>query len=244
MVNEIQSQRLYNFKLKAISEETYEELLWTMVEETLVCSAHDIDHVRRVYKLALKIAANYDAVDYEVLIPATLLHDLGRRVEDQDPTGKTDHAMVGSAMAHDILERMGIEPEIVSKIQAAIETHRFRSDRVPGSLEAAILFDADKLDAIGAVGIARSYMLAGQEGSKLYREVDLEAYGPDNLTDNGRIMRLEAHAPNIEYLLKLKHIPDRLMTEAAKKIAVERAAVMKAFFYALDHEMGMIGDND
>lgn len=225
-------------EIKGITEQQYEDLLWMMVEEALSCSAHDIDHVKRVYKLALQIAGHYPEVNYEVLIPAVLLHDIGRREEDLDLTGKTDHAMVGAAKAREILERMEIRDEVIHEIQKAILTHRFRSGRGPASLEAAILYDADKLDAIGAVGIARTFMMAGQEGAKLYRKVDLEAYTAENLTENGRILNLEDHAPNVEYAVKLKHIPERLITEVGRALARERAAVMKDFFDALDREMG------
>ena len=224
-------------ELKSISESQYEELLWMMVEDALSCSAHDIDHVRRVYKLALKIASYYPQVNYEVLVPAVLLHDIGRREEDLDLTGSTDHAVVGAVRAREILERMGIRLEIIEEIQKAIVTHRYRSGKRPSSLEAAILYDADKLDAIGAVGVARTFMMAGQEGAHLYRKVDLESYASENLTENGRIINLEAHAPNVEYLIKLRRIPERMMTEVGRAMALKRAGVMKAFFDALDHEM-------
>lgn len=225
-------------EIKGITEQQYEDLLWMMVEEALSCSAHDIDHVRRVYKLALQIAGNYPEVNYEVLIPAVLLHDIGRREEDLDLTGKTDHAIVGAVKAREILEHMEIREEIICEIQKAIVTHRYRSGQGPASLEAAILYDADKLDAIGAVGIARTFMMAGQEGARLYRKVDLEAYTAENLTENGRILNQEAHAPNVEYRIKLKHIPERLITEAGRALARERANLMKDFFDALDREMG------
>jgi uncharacterized protein len=225
-------------EFKGITEQQYEDLLWMMVEEALSCSAHDIDHVRRVYKLALQIAGNYPEVNYEVLIPAVLLHDIGRREEDLDLTGRTDHAVVGAVKAREILEHMGIREEVICEIQKAIVTHRYRSGRSPASLEAAILYDADKLDAIGAVGIARTFMMAGQEGARLYRKVDLETYTAENLTENGRIQNQEDHAPNVEYMVKLKHIPDRLITEAGRALAHERANLMKDFFDALDREMG------
>lgn len=224
---------------KHMTEANFEELLWAVAEEILSCSAHDMDHVRRVYQLALEIAAHYSEVDYGILIPAVLLHDIGRRHEDQDPTGQIDHAKLGAAMAREILERMQCKPEVVSGVCTAIESHRFRSGSVPSTLEAEILFDADKLDAIGAVGVARAFMLAGQEGSKMYRHVNSDAYEADNLTENGRIMRLEAHAPNVEYDVKLKHIPERLMTEKARQMAFERMAVMKIFFDALEREIGI-----
>lgn len=224
-------------EIKSISESQFEELLWLMVEDALSCSAHDIDHVRRVYKLALKIASFYPEVNYEVLIPAVLLHDIGRREEDLDLSGNTDHAIIGAVKAREILERMGIRMEIIEEIQKAIVTHRYRSGQRPSSLEAAILYDADKLDAIGAVGIARTFMMAGQEGAQLYRKVDLETYTSENLTENGRILNLENHAPNVEYLVKLKRIPERMITEVGRTMALKRAGIMKAFFDALDSEM-------
>lgn len=227
----------YLTHISGMTESQFEELLWTMVEEALSYSAHDMDHIKRVYRLAIQIASHYPDVNYEVLVPSVLLHDIGRRIEDQDPSGQTDHAVVGSVMARDILKRMEMREDVVCAVQEAILTHRFRSGSRPATLEAAILYDADKLDAIGAAGIARTFMMAGQEGSRMYKHVDLEAYGEENLTEHGRILNLEDHAPNVEYLVKLKHIPERLMTPVARQMALGRAELMRIFFEALDHEL-------
>lgn len=223
---------------EGLTEKDYEDLLWMMVEETLSCSAHDLDHIRRVYKLAMSIAAQYPQVKYDVLIPAVLLHDLGRRAEDQDLTGRTDHSIVSAVMAGEILGRMTFPKEVIAEVQDAIRSHRYRSGCRPETLEAAILYDADKLDAIGAVGIARTFMMAGQEGARMYRRVDLESYTAQNLTDHGRILQQADHAPNVEYLIKLRQIPDRLLTSAGRAMAQERASLMKLFFDALDKEIG------
>ena len=76
-----------------------------IVEKELSCSAHNLDHVMRVYKLSLLLAKDEDNVDFDVLIPAALLHDIARVKESKDKTGKTDHAILGSDMAEKIFRK-------------------------------------------------------------------------------------------------------------------------------------------
>jgi uncharacterized protein len=200
-------------------------------------AAHDADHVMRVCRLCVFLAQDQKDIDMDVLIPAALLHDIARRLEDEDPTGKTDHALVGAAMAEKILLDLGYEQELVAKIKRCIASHRFRSGLSPDSIEARILYDADKLDVIGAVGIARSYMLAGRHGERMYRDVPLEQYLQENIEENGRIKDTAKHAMNLEFELKLKYIPDKLFTAKARELARERIAFMQNFFAVIRQEI-------
>ena len=109
----------------------------------------------RVYRNAMVIAADDPTVDIDILLTAVLLHDIARVKEDQDNTGKTDHAIVGAEMAEIILKKLNYPPEDIEKIKHCIQTHRYRTSSPPASKEAKILFDADKLDLLGALGIAR-----------------------------------------------------------------------------------------
>jgi uncharacterized protein len=107
-------------------------------------------------------------------------------------------------------------------------------------VEAKILFDADKLDALGAVGIARCFMIAGQYGQRIYSNVPLKKYVNDNVA--GRKTRIQLkdiskHSPNLEFELKLKHVPKRLYTRKAKEIAEQRLAYMEDFFNRLKAEV-------
>lgn len=212
-----------------------------IVKKELSSSAHDLEHTFRVLKLAKKIAEKEGKVNMEVIELAALLHDIARVKEDSDKTGNTDHAVLGAEMARKILSDLGYPNETVDAVCHAIRTHRFRGENVPETIEAKILFDADKLDAIGAVGIARAYMIAGERGEPLYMEAsDLDAYKKENLVGgklNGRIKDISKHSVNIEYETKFKKIPDRLFTETARKIAKDRLEFMAQYFGRLKKEI-------
>lgn len=214
----------------------YKEIM-DIVKEKLTCSAHNLDHVFRVYNLCLLIAKHEEGVDLDILIPAALLHDIARVEESEDKTGEIDHAVLGSEIAEGILKTLGYEEEKIKKIKHCIVTHRFRTGNEPGIIEAKILFDSDKLDAIGAIGIARTFMLAGQVGQRLTVHKDLDKYLSSNTVENGRIKDLSNHTPFIEYEVKLKRIPNKLYTKKAKEIGKERLEVMETYFATLKAEM-------
>ena len=211
--------------------------LLNLVQDKMSYAAHDLDHVLRVYQLAMFLAEDEKKVDRNVLIPAVLLHDIARRLEDEDPSGKTDHALLGAAMAGKILREQGYNEQLIPKIKDCIASHRFRSGSPPSSLEAKILYDADKLDVIGAVGIARSYMLAGRHGERMYLDIALAEYLEQNVGENGRIKDVAQHAANLEFELKLKHIPDKLFTAKDKALAKQRLDFMQSFFEVLKQEI-------
>jgi len=166
-----------------------------IVQDKLTCSAHNLDHVFRVYNLCMLIAKHEDDVDLEVLIPAALLHDIARVEESKDITGEIDHAILGSEIAEDILRKLQYEEEKIEKIKYCITTHRFRTGNKPKTIEAKILFDSDKLDAIGAIGIARTFMLAGQFGQRLTADEPLNDYLKSNTAENERLKDVSKHTP-------------------------------------------------
>lgn len=208
-----------------------------IVQEELTCSAHNLDHVFRVYNLCLLLAKHEKDVDLEVLIPSALLHDIARVKESQDKTGEIDHAVLGSEMAGDILKKLGYEEEKIERIKHCITAHRFRTGNEPKTIEAKILFDSDKLDVIGATGIARTFMLAGQFGQRLSKNEALKDYLESNTVENGRLKDVSKHTPFIEYELKFKKIPEKLYTKKAKEIGIERLKFMEEYFKRLDLEI-------
>ena len=216
--------------------EKYKTLI-SIVEKELSCSAHNMDHVKRVFNTCITIAKNESNVDLDVLLPAALLHDIARVKEIQDETGEIDHAKLGSEMAEAILDELGYKGDVIEKIKHCIITHRFRSDNFPRTIEAKILFDADKLDAIGAVGLSRSYMLAGQHGQKIYINKPIKEYMEDNTAENGRLKDISKHSPMIEYEFKFKEIPKKLYTKKAKELAKSRIKFMDEFFNRLKLEI-------
>jgi len=122
--------------------------------------AHTYDHTQRVYRLAIEIGEKMNA-NLEVLAAAALLHDVGRGRETE--TG-ISHAILSARMGQEVLKRAGYTPEEIEQITDAIRTHRFSEGLTPNSLEGKILSDADKLDAIGAIGVFRAIAQAAVSG--------------------------------------------------------------------------------
>ncbi|MCP1662520.1 MAG: HD domain-containing protein [Methanocalculus sp. MSAO_Arc1] len=169
--------------------------------------SHGFDHTARVTRLCKRIGLR-EGADMSVLIPAALFHDIARPLEEE--TG-IPHEEQGSEMAAAYLTSAGYPGDQVAAITHAIRSHRFRSGVLPETREAKILSDADKLDAMGAAGIARTFMQAGEEGTGI----------------SGAVAHFH------EKLLKLK---DRMYTEAAREIAEERHAFLRMFLQELERE--------
>ncbi len=216
------------------------EKIKEIVEKESSDSGHNFDHVMRVYNLAMKIAEKEsEEIDLEVLQIATLLHDIGGSKEMNDPTGKTDHAVESAKMAEPILTQMGYEPEKIKHIQDCIISHRYKTENKPETIEAKILFDADKLDAIGAIGLARSFVWVGTRNAHIFKKVNIDEYIKENLggSINGRIQDKTKHSPQIEYEIKLKFLIDKLYTKTAKEICKDRAKFFKDFLDRMEKEI-------
>jgi len=195
-------------------------------------SAHGFDHVLRVWRLAMRIGREEDA-DIEILQAAALLHDIGRPVEAA--TG-ADHATVSAARAREILAGRDIPPQRVEAVARAIAQHRFRGTLAPDTIEARVLFDADKLDAIGAIGVARAYAVAGALKQHLWAEVSDDIAG--RRPEEGREDQWSGgHTPVHEYRFKLANLRERMFTPTGRRIAQERHRVMVAFFERLEREV-------
>lgn len=210
-----------------------------IVEIELSCSAHEMEHVRRVYDLCLCLAEYESGIDLDVLKTAALLHDIARVEEFRDETGSIDHAALGAEMAEEILRKLGYSEKKIAQVKHCISAHRFRYKVKPQTKEAKILFDADKLDVLGAIGVARSFMIAGQYGQKMYSDIPIEEYLRDNVVGakaDGKIKDISKHTPNLEFELKFKQVPKRLYTEKARKIAKERLLFMENFYERLEIE--------
>ena len=148
-----------------MTNETY-QLLENYMRSCMADSAHDAEHIYRVLYNALAIAQAETEVDYDVLITACLLHDIGRKEQFADPT--VCHAAAGAEKAYHFLTEQGFAEDFAEKVRHCILTHRFRKAMQPQSIEAKILFDADKLDVTGAIGIARTLMYKGDMAEPLY----------------------------------------------------------------------------
>ena len=204
-------------------------------------SAHDIDHIMRVYNLAMTIAKTENNVDMDVLQAGVLLHDIGGAKESNDSSGQTDHAVIGAEMAKPILEKFGFSDDKIKHVQECILTHRYRTNNKPETIEAKIVHDADKLETVGAIGIARAFSWIGKHRAKIYKKVDdIAQYAKENLTEgkiNGRIIDKSKHSVYINYETKDKFLLDNLYTESSKRIGRERLAYYKDFLARLDKEV-------
>ena len=187
--------------------------------------SHDWDHTERVYRLCLRIGRE-ERADIGVLKLAALLHDIGREEEDRT-NGRVCHGRSGAALAKRLLERHGLGRDAIRAVVHCIRTHRFRKGAVPQTLEARILFDADKLDSIGAVGIGRAFLFAGEIGARLHdKTIDVRKTKPYTREDTAYR----------EFLVKLGRLKDRITTREGKRIAAERHRFMAAFFERLNKE--------
>lgn len=126
--------------------------------------------------MCLELVKEYPDADLEVIKYAAILHDIGGQKEIKDKSGRTDHALIGAEMAGFILRDFGLTDEKIKHVQECIISHRFKTENQPKTIEAKILFDADKLDAIGAIGAARAFVWVGNNNAKIY-------YKPENLEE-------------------------------------------------------------
>ncbi|EKE29948.1 MAG: hypothetical protein ACD_2C00073G0036 [uncultured bacterium (gcode 4)] len=211
-------------------------------KELTDCPAHNFEHVMRVYNMALRLAENQD-VDLEVIKIACLLHDIWWMREMNDPTGNTDHAIESSKMAEPILKSFGIDEEKIRHIQNCIVTHRYRTWNRPESIEAKIVFDADKIESVGAIWIARAFSWIWKNNANIYKKADIEEYAKENLWGkiNWKIQDKTKHSFHLMYETKDKFIMDFLYTEEAKAIAKERLEFNEIFIERLEKEVNWDG---
>lgn len=188
--------------------------------ECMSDSAHDREHVYRVLSNALVIAQEEVTIDYEVLICACLLHDIGRLEQIRDPA--LCHAQVGSEKAYSFLTEIGCTEIFSRHVSDCIRTHRFRKDDTPESLEAKILFDADKLDVVGAIGIARTLVYKGTVTEPLYTRRQDGTISNGNGDENPSFFQ--------EYHRKLTKLYDRFYTRRGAELARERQSAAVSFY--------------
>ncbi len=197
---------------------------YKLIEEYMLScmddSAHDKDHIYRVLYAALDIAGYESEVNYEVLICACLLHDIGRREQFENP--QLCHAAVGAEKAYNFLVSKGFAPEYAQKVKDCIMSHRFRSGSLPQSIEAKILFDADKIDVTGAIGIARTIFYAGQVSEPLYSLL------PDGQVSDGSKDTIPSFFQ--EYKYKLEGLYTQFYTNRGSQIAAERQMAAKSYY--------------
>lgn len=202
-----------------MKQSTY-ELIETYMNDCMTDSAHDKEHVYRVLYNALVIADTEENVDYDILITACLLHDIGRKEQFENPN--LNHAEVGARKAYQFLMEHHFSQEMAEQVRECIRCHRFRGNTTPQSIEAQILFDADKIDVAGAIGIARTLVYKGQVEEPLY------SVRPDGSVSDGT----DDAKPSFfqEYKYKLESLYEHFYTRKGAQIARERQQAAVAFY--------------
>lgn len=202
---------------------------WSKLFESAIESgdpAHDLEHIRRVVLNARKIA-KIEGLSLEILLPAAWLHDCVHVAKDSPQRSKAsglaaDHALV-------ILQTYRYPEQHFGDIHHAIEAHSFSANITPETIEAKVLQDADRIDALGAVGLSRCLMLGGHIGSDLYHIKD--PFVANRTINDAKYCVDHFYAK----LLKLK---DTMQTEAGKALAEERTQFLLDFLKQLGTEIG------
>jgi len=212
-----------DFDAKTIAETTLEEIK-AMYEAS--DPAHDFSHIMRVYNNAQEIG-KAEGADMQVLLYAALLHDVGAESRLSEASAESDALRLG--IADEFLEKKGLPEDIRNKVLYAIDVHRFSKGIVPATKEAKILQDADRLDAMGAVGIARVFMTGGAMGRKFYSPEDpfCKTRAPDD-----KMWNLD------HFFRKILKLESGMHTETARRVASRRTTVLKRYLGDLQKEIG------
>ncbi len=208
-----------------------EKVQYKLIEDYMLScmkdSAHDKEHIYRVLYNALDIAKTEKCVDYDILIGACLLHDIARGEQFKDP--KVCHAMLGGEKAYQFLTKNGFGVDYSEAVKQCIQTHRYRRNNQPKSIEAKILFDADKLDTAGAMGIARTLVYIGVVSEPLYTVLPNGEVSDGSTDDEPSFFQ--------EYKYKLENLYSRFYTNKGKQLAQERQEAAVSFYNDIYHEV-------
>jgi uncharacterized protein len=191
-------------------------------------AVHDFDHVLRVLHMAERLAKT-EGADLEIVCAAALLHDAEGTMPGAD--SRTNHHHASAEFATEVLQAEGWDGERIAAVQHCIRAHRYRDrSEPPQTIEAKVLFDADKLDVLGAIGVARVIAYATLAGQPWYAE-------PSNqFQQRGEEEPGEPHSSYHEHLFKLRKVRERMFTETARQIAAERLRYLDEYFERLIDE--------
>lgn len=205
----------------------------TMDREEAQDASHDYEHIIRVLALADTIQAQ-EGGDLPTIWAAVAFHDIGQERERQHGG---DHALIGAEMAGDLLTQIDFPSESIAAVQQAIREHRMTGGRIPGTLEGRILYDADKIDCLGATGIARLYCITGRYNQKIYSTLPAEITEPVDPLLVRQLRRRPDYSPSIEFQLLFGDLHKRLATPTGGILAQERYQYMAEFFQRIQQEI-------
>ncbi len=204
----------------------------TMAREGAEDAAHDYDHLVRVMALADTIQA-HEGGDLPTIWAAVALHDIG---QERERRYGGDHALIGADLAAELLTATVFPQQSIPIVQQAIRDHRMTGGGTPQSLEGRILYDADKIDSLGAIGIARLYCITGRYNQKIYAPLPADIVEPVDPLVVRSLRRRPDYSPSIEFQLLFGNLPDRMTTPTGRELAQERYDYMKDFFTRLRKE--------
>ena len=180
--------------------------------------AHDTNHLHRVWRNAIGLLAHHPEADALVVLAACYLHDIVNLPKNHPERHLASRHAARQAVRE--LEAAGFPPELLPGVAHAIETHSFSAGLQPATIEAKIVQDADRLDALGAVGLARMFYTAGRMGSSL-------AHGSDPA---GLHRPLDDKAYSLDHIaVKLATLPGTMQTAAGRRLGEERMRALTAF---------------
>lgn len=208
-----------------------EYVKYKMVEDymkkCMLDSAHDQEHVYRVLYTALDIASCENDVNYDVLVIACLLHDIARKEQLENP--QKCHAQEGAKKAYRYLVANNFDNHFADEVAKCIRCHRYRSSVVADTIEAKILYDADKIDATGTMGIARTLVYIGRIEEPLY-----------SVSKNGKVLTgVNDKIPSFfhEYKYKLEKLYSNFYTTRGREIAIQRQHAAVSFYNNMYEEV-------
>jgi len=188
---------------------------------------HSFEHVLRVKAMAERIG-RVEGADLKIIEAAAYLHDSRGASPAEGGKERKEHHIASAEFAGEILASKGWSQERIEAVQHCIRAHRFRHNgERPESLEAQCLFDADKLDVLGAVGAARTIAYAVLAGQPVY------AQPSQKFLETGEKEPGEPHSSYHEYLFKLRKVKDQLFTRTGRAIAQERHLFLERFYEQL-----------
>ncbi|MEE9564068.1 MAG: HD domain-containing protein [Nitrosopumilaceae archaeon] len=187
--------------------------------------AHDFEHTMRVYKNAEKLAKKENA-NTKLVLCAALLHDI---VSFSKSDKRSKKSSIKSAIkATKILKKYNFSKTEIKIVSDAIREHSFSQNKTPKTLEGKILQDADRLDAIGSIGIARVFAVAGSEGRAFYNELDPFC---SRRKPNDQRWTLD------HFYRKLLKLEKLMNTKAAKTEAKRRTKILQIYLTELKKEL-------
>lgn len=205
----------------------------TLQREGTLDASHDFDHIARTLALAETIQ-QHEGGNLPTIQAAVVFHDIG---QERERKAGGDHALISAEMAAELLHTSQFPQELIPAVQQAIREHRMTGKHRPETLEGQILYDADKIDCLGAIGIARLYTITGRYNQKIYSELPPEIVEPVDPLTVRKLRRRPDYSPSIEFRLLFDELHKHMTTATGRILSEERYTYMADFFLRLHREV-------